>query len=169
METFTGHNESSGPPPFLRYTFRDQDPKRIWRRIHDLELIVPRESSGEIVFDEPVLISQKCIGLSAHSGVPCCVVSRGSKVHVAWAEATDPAEDVPGIPTFVVTYDTETRILGEKALVGYGPPPNDIHNSPSITMDYDTVCNAVRYRNRRLLISGSTVRVRVRPPIKSKA
>ena len=25
--------------------------------------------------------------------------------------------------------------MGEPALVGYGPPANDIHNSPSITMD----------------------------------
>jgi hypothetical protein len=63
------------------------------------------------------------------------VVSRGDKVHVVWAEATEPTEQVPGVPTYVVTYDRATQTLGEPALVGYGAPPNDIHNTPSITMD----------------------------------
>jgi hypothetical protein len=35
----------------------------------------------------------------------------------------------------VVTYDRETGRRGKPALVGYGPPPNDVHNSPSITVD----------------------------------
>jgi hypothetical protein len=84
---------------------------------------------------EPILISSKCIGLASHSGIPSSAVSRGDKVHVVWAEATEPAEKVPGVPTFVVTYDRATGQLGQPALVGYGAPPNDIHNSPSITMD----------------------------------
>jgi hypothetical protein len=54
---------------------------------------------------------------------------------VIWAEATDPDERVPGVPTFVATYDRETATLGTPALVGYGAPPNDIHNTPSITID----------------------------------
>ncbi len=39
------------------------------------------------------------------------------------------------MPTYVVTYDRQTGQLGQPALVGYGPPANDVHNSPSITMD----------------------------------
>jgi BNR repeat-containing family member len=35
----------------------------------------------------------------------------------------------------VVTYDRATGKLGKPALVGYGAPPNDVHNSPSITID----------------------------------
>ena len=84
---------------------------------------------------EPILLSKSCIGLSTHSGAPSSIVSRGSKVHVVWAEATDPEEKVPGVPTYVVTYDRETKTLGKPALIGYGPPANDIHNTPSITMD----------------------------------
>jgi hypothetical protein len=59
---------------------------------------------------------------------------------VAWGEATDPSasrDEIPGVPTYVATYNRATKKLGEPALIGYGPPPNDVHNSPSITMDAD--------------------------------
>jgi len=62
-------------------------------------------------------------------------VSRGTKVHVVWAEATEPEENAPGVPTFAATYYRETATLSAPALVGYGPPANDVHNTPSITMD----------------------------------
>jgi hypothetical protein len=39
------------------------------------------------------------------------------------------------VPTYVVTVDRETRQVGEPAFVAHGPPANDIHNSPSITLD----------------------------------
>ncbi len=135
IEQFSGHNVPDGPPPILRYTRTATDPRLIWRRINDLELLLPEKVDGRLSMGEPILISRKCIGLAAHSGIPATVVSRGSKVHVAWAEATDPDEKVPGVPTYVVTYDRRTEKLGEPALVGYGAPPNDIHNSPSITID----------------------------------
>jgi len=63
------------------------------------------------------------------------MVSRGGKSHLVWAEATEPAENAPGVPTYGVTYDRTTGKLCRPALVGYGAPPNDVHNSPSITMD----------------------------------
>jgi len=150
FEQFSGHNEAakSGtgtdrpdrsqshfPPPILRYALTGSDPKLFWRRLHDLELFVPKLVDGRLAMGEPILISRKCIGLASHSGIPSSVVSRGDRVHVVWAEATEPTEKVPGVPTYVVTYDRATGKLGEPALVGYGAPPNDIHNSPSITMD----------------------------------
>ncbi|MGQ9730083.1 MAG: BNR-4 repeat-containing protein [Candidatus Zipacnadales bacterium] len=135
IEQFTGHNTPAGPPPILRYTQTATDPKLIWRHINDLELFLPEKRDGRLLIGEPILISDQCIGLSAHSGIPASVVSQGTKVHVAWGEATDPALKVPGVPTYVVTYDRNTKTLGERALVGYGPPANDIHNSPSITID----------------------------------
>jgi len=135
IEQFSGHNVPDGPPPFVRFVQTARDPKLIWRRLNDLHLFVPRKAGDRIEIGEPILISKLCIGLSAHSGIPSSVVSRGTKVHVAWGEATDPAEKVPGVPTFVATCDREAGKLGQPALVGHGPPPNDIHNSPSITMD----------------------------------
>jgi hypothetical protein len=135
IEQFSGHNGLDGPPPIVRFTRTASDPKRIWRRIHDLELFVPQWKEGKIVIGEPIRLSQSAIGLSTHSGVPSSLVSRGRKVHVTWGEATDPRRQVPGVPTYVVTYDRQTKTLGRPALIGYGAPPNDIHNTPSMTMD----------------------------------
>jgi len=136
IEQFSGHNLPEGPPPFVRFTRTAKDPKMKWRSLNDLALFLPeKRPDGALTVGDPILLSKKCIGLSAHSGIPSSVVSRGAKVHVAWAEATEPEESVPGVPTFVATYDREHGALSEPALVGYGPPPNDVHNSPCITMD----------------------------------
>jgi hypothetical protein len=54
---------------------------------------------------------------------------------VTWGEATPPQAKVPGVPTFVATYDRSTGRLSAPALVGHGPPANDVHNSPCITID----------------------------------
>jgi hypothetical protein len=135
LEVFTGHNVLDGPPPILRYTFLQADPKVFWRCLYRLELILPEWHGTEIAFAPPVVISEKVLGHSAHSGCPSCVVSRGDRVHVIWSEATDPTQKIPGAPTYVVTYDRAKKALGPQAFVGYGPPANDIHNTPSITMD----------------------------------
>jgi hypothetical protein len=133
---FSGHNPNQEPPPVVRYTQTAADPDRIWRRINTLDLLLPgQNANGDIVFSEPVRISELCIGISAHSGIPSSVVARDGKVHIAWGEATDPEEDVPGVPTYVVTFDRATGKTGKPALIGYGPPANDVHNSPCITMD----------------------------------
>jgi len=136
IEQFSGHNTPDGPPPIIRVTRTKKDPKLIWRSLNDLSLIIPQERpDGTIDMGEPILVTRKCIGLCLHSGIPSFVVSRGRKVHVAWGEATDPAEKVPGVPTYVATYDRDTASLGAPVLIGYGPPANDVHNSPCITMD----------------------------------
>ena len=135
MEEFTGHNPSDGPPPILRYTQTAKDDKVFWRSLNDLELFLPKKVGGQITMSKPILISTKCIGLAAHSGTPASVVSSGSKVHVVWGEATDPKTPGPGVPAYAVTYDRKTGRLSQPALVGCGAPPNDIHNSPSVTMD----------------------------------
>ena len=135
VEQFSGHNVPDGPPPILRYTRTANDPNLRWRTVNDLELFLPEKVDGRLVLGDPVMISRQCIGLAVHSGIPATVVSRGPRVHVVWAEATDPNVQVPGVPTYVATYDRETKKLGTPALVGYGAPPNDVHNTPSITID----------------------------------
>jgi hypothetical protein len=114
-----------------------------WRALHDLELFLPKKVDGRVVMGEPVLVSKQCIGLASHSGIPSSVVSRGGKVHVIWGEATDPKVKVAGVPAFAATYDRATGKLGQPALIGYGAPPNDIHNSPSITMDSRGILHAL--------------------------
>ncbi|MCP4644419.1 MAG: hypothetical protein GY851_28505 [bacterium] len=136
IEQFSGHNLPDGPPPFVRVVRTAKDPKLMWRSLNDLALFVPeKKTDGTIVVGEPVLLTKKCIGFSTHSGIPSSVVSRGSRVHVAWGEATEPDAKAPGVPTYVATYDRETGEVSEPALVGYGPPANDVHNTPCITMD----------------------------------
>ncbi|GMV95068.1 MAG: hypothetical protein AMXMBFR82_48460 [Candidatus Hydrogenedentota bacterium] len=136
IEQFSGHNQPAGPPPFVRVTLTERDPNVFWRRVNDLDLFVPSKSEdGTIVVGDPIRVSRLCIGLSAHSGIPSTIVSRDDKVHVVWAEATEPEKDVPGVPTFVATYDRVAQALSDPVLVGYGPPANDVHNTPSITMD----------------------------------
>ncbi len=135
LEEFTGHNPLAGPPPILRYTLTEKDPKLFWRSLNDLELFLPRWENGQVVIGEPILVTKQCIGLATHSGIPASVVSRGSKVHIVWGEATDPAAKAPGVPVCAATYDRATGKLSERVVLGYGPPANDIHNSPSITMD----------------------------------
>lgn len=136
IENFSGHNISDGPPPFARFRETKKDPNLIWRRINDFDLFMPvKKADGTIDIGTPVRVSGKCIGISLHSGIPSCIVSRGDRVHVTWGEATEPDENAPGVPTFVATYDRTTGRLSESVLVGYGPPANDIHNTPCITMD----------------------------------
>ncbi len=135
MESFSGHNMPEGPPPFVRFRRTASDPNLRWRSLNDLELFLPEMVDGALVMGEPILLTRDCIGLSAHSGMPSAIVSRGDLVHVAWGEATDPQAEVPGVPTYVGAYDRATDTLREPDLIGYGPPANDGHNSPSITMD----------------------------------
>ncbi|MBL7185490.1 MAG: hypothetical protein ISS70_04135 [Phycisphaerae bacterium] len=136
IEQFSGHNIINGPPPVARFHQTASNPKLIWRRINDLDLILPaKKPDGSIVMGEAQAISKKCIGLSAHSGIPSTIVSREDKVHITWGEATLPEAKAPGVPTFVATYNRSAGQLGSPALVGYGPPANDVHNSPCITID----------------------------------
>lgn len=135
FEQYSGNNVPDGPPPILRFTRTSADPKRTWRRINDLELLLAEKVDASLQFAEPVMISKMCIGLSAHSGIPSTVVSRDDRVHVAWGEATDPEVKVLGLPAYVATYNRTTGELSQPALIGYGAPPNDIHNSPSIAID----------------------------------
>lgn len=138
IEQFAGHNQPAGPAPFIVATRRqdDKDEGNFWRRVNDLALYLPSVDDGELHIGDPIPVSNQAIGISSHSGIPSALASVGDSVHVIWGEATDPDVDVPGVPAYVTTYDrTEDRWLGEPALVGYGPPANDVHNTPSIVID----------------------------------
>jgi hypothetical protein len=136
IEQFSGHNIINGPPPLACFHQTARDPKLIWRHINNLDLILPaKKRDNSIVMGDPIAVSKKCIGLSAHSGIPSAIISRGDNVHITWGEATPPQAKAPGVPTYVATYNRSTGQLGSPALVGYGPPANDVHNSPCITID----------------------------------
>lgn len=73
-----------------------------------------------------------------HSGIPSSIASIGSMVHVVWGEATDPTlsrEEIPGVPAYVATYHRNNGALEGPVFMDYGAPPNDVHNTPGITVD----------------------------------
>lgn len=136
VEQFSGQNVPDGPPAVVRSIRTARDAKLRWRALCDLELFAPERRGGNVVIGKPVLLSRKSLGVGSHSGIPSAVVSRGPMVHIIWAEATDPGKKVPGVPTYVVTYDRQKhKLLGEPVLVGHGAPPNDVHNRPSLVID----------------------------------
>ncbi len=149
FETSSGHNIPEGPPPVIRLTrtFVDdadiptarRDPRIRWRRVNDLELFIgDKKENGKIEFRNPILLSNYSIGIAGHSGLPSSIVSWGSKVHVVWGEATDPAisrEEISGVPAYVATYDRNSGKLEGPVFMDYGPPPNNTHNIPGITID----------------------------------
>lgn len=136
FETFTGHNIPDGPPPVVRltltYPLEGRDPKLTFRRVNDLELITGEKADdGTITLGDPVMVTRSAI-------VTGTTVTNGSNVHIVWGEATDPEisrEQIPGVPSYVATFDRETGKLGKPVFLAYGVPVNDGHNTPSITMD----------------------------------
>ncbi|MDP6038521.1 MAG: BNR-4 repeat-containing protein, partial [Candidatus Latescibacteria bacterium] len=136
IEQFSGHNIPQGPPPIVRFTRTQSDPNHFWRRFGDQELLLPVKTENGIEWEDPVYLTDKSLGVSSHSGIPSNVVSRDNKIHIAWGEATDPDDaSIPGVPAYVATYDRDTKELSGPYLIGYGAPPNDVHNTPCITMD----------------------------------
>lgn len=138
IEHFSGHNRPDGPPPVMKYTRTGADRQHFWRRHGNLELLIPKKTKEGIEWEQPVLISDKCLGVSSHSGLPSSVVSHKDKIFMVWGEVSNvniSREEIPGVPVFVCMYDKKTRTLTTPVLVGFGPPPNDIHNIPGITMD----------------------------------
>ncbi len=136
IEHFTGHNIPDGPPAILRSVTKERDPNLRWRVVADLDLILAGKRDGKLHVGEPVRITDECLGVGTHSGIPSAIVSRGSRIHMIWGIPTDPATNPPGTPAYVATYDRAAgKLLGEPVLIGYGAPANDGHNRPSITID----------------------------------
>lgn len=140
IEQFSGHNVPPGPPAITRYTRKGADAEHFWRRYGDMELLIPKKTANGIEWEDPILISKECLGVSSHSGIPSSIVTRGSKIFLSWGEVSDPdvsREEIPGVPVYVTSYDKSTKKLETPVLVGFGAPPNDVHNIPGITIDSD--------------------------------
>jgi hypothetical protein len=154
IEQFTGHNALTAPPPVLAYRWTAARPER-FASVNDLLLFLPKKEGGKprtnpmalgepkelkerlvrgkLLLGDPVLVSQRCLGSCQHSGGPASTATRDGKTHIVWGEVTD--EGVPGVPTYVATYDHALGKLGEKVFLAYGPPINDVHNVPAICQD----------------------------------
>ncbi|MGD9495473.1 MAG: BNR-4 repeat-containing protein [Armatimonadota bacterium] len=138
IEQFTGHNALDIPPPVLCYVTTAPHPAT-FASYNDLLLFMPRREGERLVIGEPVLVSSNCLGSCQHSGGPASTATRAGRTHIVWGEISGNPDgsgaDERGVPTYVATYDHATGQLGATVLLGYGPPVNDVHNVPAITMD----------------------------------
>lgn len=138
IEQFTGHNTLDGPPPILCYIPTGPHPAR-FASYNDLVLFMPEREGDRLVIGEPTLVAENCLGSCQHSGGPASMVTRDGRTHIVWGEISGNPDgsgaDERGVPEYVATYNHATGTVGEKVLLGYGPPVNDVHNVPAITMD----------------------------------
>ncbi len=132
IEQFTGHNALDIPPPVLTYETTAPHEARFCAH-NDLWLYLPTRDGDNLEVGDPIKVAENVVGSCQHSGGPASSVTRDGRTHIVWGEVA--AEDAPGVPTYVATYDHATGEVGEKVLLGHGPPVNDVHNVPAITMD----------------------------------
>ena len=136
METFMGGKISDYPPVVLRYLVQENKAQiTFWSRVHHLEAFVPKIINGKLEAGEPILVSDNCVGFSAHSGITNPVAADGEKLHFIWGETSDPQKNDPGVPTYTSTYDRKSGALSQPILLAYSPPVNDVHNMSTILVD----------------------------------
>lgn len=145
IEQFSGQNLPPGPPPILCHTAKGtRNKKYFWRRVHDCVLVIPTFKDGKLQIPPPIPVTGSSIGLSLHSGIPSTIASKDNLTHIVWGEATDPEDkSIPGVPAYVATYDHATGKLSPPTLIAYGPPANDIHNTPCIVLDKEGYVHVV--------------------------
>ena len=167
IEHWTGHNEIPGPPPIAILTKLKDHPAK-WASVMRLSVLFPRKTAEGIEPGKPVAITDRCFGMSQHSGGASFAATRDGKTHIVWGEVTyvpgekpqpysivsinrrgqrehltlnDP--DATGSPTFIVTYDHKTGKLGEKLMLAYAPPANDCHNTPGVALDSEGILHVI--------------------------
>ena len=136
VETWMGGQTSPHIPIVTRYLLNpDKKQVAMWAKVHDLQILIPEFTNGELKVGKPILISNNCVGMSAHSGIPSAVASEGDLVHIVWGETSDPKGKDPGVPNFTVTYNRKTGTLTQPRFLAFSPPVNDVHNISSILVD----------------------------------
>lgn len=132
IEQFVGHNALRQPPPVLAYVFVKSHPAT-FAAYNDLLLFRPQVKDGKLKLGEAIKVAENCIGSCQHSGGPASTATRDGKTHLVWGEVAP--DDAPGVPEYIATYDQATGTVGEKVLLGYAPPVNDVHNVPAVCQD----------------------------------
>jgi len=100
-----------------------------------LTLIFPKKTADGLELSKPFEITQDCFGYSMHSGGATFITTANGKSHLVWGEAVSENTTLKGVPTYAATYDHATGQMGEKVLMAYAPPVNDVHNAPGIVRD----------------------------------
>lgn len=123
-----------GPPAIVVWREREKHPARFcsW---NVLSLVVPTKTDIGLRIPDAVEVSQDCFGYCMHSGGATFVTTANGKSHLVWGEALPGDTKVEGVPTYIATYDHAMGKMGEKVLMAYAPPVNDVHNAPGIVRD----------------------------------
>lgn len=146
VEQFTGHNALDIPPPILAFEFVAPHAARFCS-YHDLWLYMPRRGGDRLVLGEPIKVAEAVVGSCQHSGGPASSATQDGRTHIVWGavsgEPDGSGADERGVPTYATTYDHATGEVGEQVLLGHGPPVNDVHNVPAITIDSEGYLHVV--------------------------
>lgn len=136
VETWMGGQTSHHIPIVTRYR-RNPEKKQVarWARVHDLHIFIPQFTNNSLDAGDPILVSDNCVGMSAHSGIPSAVASEADLIHLVWGETSDPQGDDPGVPNYTSTYNRVTNTLSPPQFLAFSPPVNDVHNISSILID----------------------------------
>ena len=130
IEQFSGHNSPPGPPPFVH---NRATPIRSFLAAATIWICsCPRKRTAAQSRSAPVRLSSLSIGYSGHSGIPSRSCRAATGCMWSGRRRPDPRS------RFQACRRTWRRGIAQRelqALVGYGPPANDVHNTPSITMD----------------------------------
>src|SRR5690606_39065820 len=106
-----------------------------WARIHDFQIFIPQFQNNSLSVGNAILVSDNCVGMSAHSGIPSAVASEGDLVHLVWGETSDPQGDDPGVLNYTATYNRMTYNIYQPLFLSFSPPVNDLHNISSILVN----------------------------------
>ena len=135
LEVRTGNNDLGRPPAIGTLTFRKGYPTR-WTAYYNLSVILPERTQNGLKLGKPIRVTDRCFGVSNHSGGYSFAVTTGAKTHVTYAEI--PEEPETGNPTFVATIDRESRkVTAREFLVNAHPKKADVHSTPVIAADSD--------------------------------
>ncbi len=131
-EHLVGWNMRSDPPLLA-----------VWRPVADwpgeracrmaLYVIQPRFKGDRLVLPEPVLVSDRSLGMIQAAGGASFAATVGSTTYIVWTEVA--AVSAAGSPTFVAAFDQTTGTLGEPLDVATARPLNDDHTTPGIVAD----------------------------------
>jgi hypothetical protein len=142
IEVRTDMHGLPGPPLVATLQKVADHPTARWGAFYRLLITQPEVTEEGLELPEPVSVTEKCFGMCEHSGGASLATTVGGRTHITWAEMRD-EDDLPGSPTFAVTWERDTRTLGEPVFVGYAPPVNDVHNTPGICADSEGYVHVV--------------------------
>ena len=132
MEHFVGHNHLDGPP-FLALWYQVAPWKGVWASRNRLFVVQPRFDGDQLVIPQPVLVSNRFLGMIQCAGGSSFAVTDGELKHFVYSTVAPLTARTT--PTYVATYDHATGTVGPSTYVGGSVQSNDAHNTPGICID----------------------------------